>query len=262
MSETAARFGDIRDALDLTGKVAIVTGASAGLGVAMARALGQAGADVALAGRREAELKATAEIVRAAGARALPVPTDVTDPVACRDLVQQTVRAFGRLDILVNNAGVAAAVPALRESREEFRRVVALNLEACFWMAQEAARAMEEGASIINISSALALTTAGLPQAAYSASKAGVLGLTRDLAQQWSPRRGIRVNAICPGLFASDMTKQYPEGYTDQLIERRSLVRRAGHPDELAATVVFLAGAGAGYITGATLVVDGGMSIT
>ena len=92
------------------------------------------------------------------------MPTDVTDPVACRDLVQQTVRAFGRLDILVNNAGVAAAVPALRESREEFRRVVALNLEACSWMAQEAARAMEEGASIINISSALALTTAGLPR--------------------------------------------------------------------------------------------------
>jgi NAD(P)-dependent dehydrogenase (short-subunit alcohol dehydrogenase family) len=140
--------------------------------------------------------------------------------------------------------------------------VLALNLEACFWMAQEAARVMGEGGSIINISSALALTTAGLPQAAYSASKAGVLGLTRDLAQQWTPRRGIRVNAICPGFFASEMTEQYPEEYVERLIATRALVPRPGHPDELAATVVFLAGAGAGYLTGSTLVVDGGMSIT
>src|SRR5713226_4701209 len=120
---------------------------------------------------------------------------------------------------------------------------------------------MKPGSSIINISSVLGITTAGLPQAAYSATKAGLIGLTRDLAQQWTGRKGIRVNAIAPGFFRSEMTNQYRPGYVAEQMHR-VLVGRMGDPAELAATMVFLASDAAGYITGQTLVVDGGFTIT
>jgi NAD(P)-dependent dehydrogenase (short-subunit alcohol dehydrogenase family) len=120
---------------------------------------------------------------------------------------------------------------------------------------------MQPGSSIINISSVLALTTAGLPQAAYSSSKAGLIGMTRDLAQQWTGRKGIRVNAIAPGFFESEMTEQYPDGYLD-MMKLRVPAGRPGQPAEAAATVVFLASDAAGYITGQTLPVDGGVTIT
>ncbi|WP_026910459.1 SDR family NAD(P)-dependent oxidoreductase [Patulibacter minatonensis] len=251
----------INELFSLEGKVAIVTGASAGLGVACAKGLAEAGADVVVAARRAEALRETAALVEARGRRALAVPTDVSDPDACAALVAAAVAEFGRVDVLVNNAGVGTAVPALKETPDQFRQVIDLNLNGCYWMAQEAARAMTDGGSIINISSVLALTTAGLPQAAYTASKAGLLGLTRDLAQQWSRRKDIRVNAICPGFFPSEMTEQYQDGYLDGMTERAPM-GRGGKPEELAATVVFLAGAGAGYITGATVVVDGGIAIT
>ncbi|MEV4418969.1 SDR family oxidoreductase [Patulibacter sp. NPDC049589] len=250
----------IDELFSLHGKVAIVTGASAGLGVACAKGLAEAGADVVVAARRADKLQATVELVESTGRRALAVPTDVSDPEACAALVARAKDEFGRVDVLVNNAGIGTAVPALKETPEQFRGVIDLNLNGCYWMAQEAARAMTDGGSIINISSVLALTTAGLPQAAYTASKAGLLGLTRDLAQQWSRRRDIRVNAICPGFFPSEMTEQYADGYMDGVTER-ALLGRGGRPEELAATVVFLAGAGSGYITGATIVVDGGIAI-
>jgi NAD(P)-dependent dehydrogenase (short-subunit alcohol dehydrogenase family) len=240
--------------------VAIVTGASSGLGVAAATALAAAGADVALGARRTDGLAATARAVEALGRRALVVGTDVTDPAACEHLASAAKEELGRVDALLNNAGVASAVPALRESPEEFNRVVDVNLTGCFQMATAAARQMDEGGSIVNVSSVLGLTTAGLPQAAYASSKAALLGLTRDLAQQWGSRRGIRVNAICPGFFPSEMTGQYAEGYLDKMMER-VLLARSGTPEEFAATVVFLAGPGAGYITGATIVVDGGVTI-
>jgi NAD(P)-dependent dehydrogenase (short-subunit alcohol dehydrogenase family) len=240
--------------------VAIVTGASSGLGVAAATALARAGADVALGARRTGGLVETAKAVEALGRRALVVGTDVTDPAACEYLAVKAKEELGRVDVLLNNAGVASAVPALRESPEEFNRVVDVNLTGCFQMATAAARQMDEGGSIVNVSSVLGLTTAGLPQAAYASSKAAVLGLTRDLAQQWSGRRGIRVNAICPGFFPSEMTGQYREGYLEKMMER-VLIGRSGKPEEFAATVVFLAGPGAGYITGATIVVDGGVTI-
>jgi NAD(P)-dependent dehydrogenase (short-subunit alcohol dehydrogenase family) len=240
--------------------VAIVTGASSGLGVAAATALARAGADVALGARRTGGLVETAKAVEALGRRALVVGTDVTDPAACEYLAVKTKEELGRVDVLLNNAGIASAVPALRESPEEFSRVVDVNLTGCFQMATAAARQMDEGGSIVNVSSVLGLTTAGLPQAAYASSKAALLGLTRDLAQQWSGRRGIRVNAICPGFFPSEMTGQYREGYLEKMMER-VLIGRSGKPEEFAATVVFLAGPGAGYITGATIVVDGGVTI-
>jgi NAD(P)-dependent dehydrogenase (short-subunit alcohol dehydrogenase family) len=251
----------VLNAFRLDGKVAVVTGASSGLGVAFAQALAEAGADVALGARRAERLQDTKALVEAAGRRAIAVATDVARPEDCTGLVEAAVRELGRVDILVNNAGVGTAVPATRETPEQFRDVIDVNLNGAYWMAQAAGRVMEPGSSIINISSILGITTAGLPQAAYSASKAGLIGLTRDLAQQWTGRKGIRVNAIAPGFFASEMTDQYPPEYLE-MMKFRMLAGRTGDPRELAATVVFLAGPGAGYITGQTLPVDGGLTIT
>ena len=250
----------VLDLFRLDGKVAIVTGASSGLGVAFAQALAEAGADVALGARRVDRLADTAALVEAAGRRALAVETDVADPASCQALVDATVERLGRVDVLVNNAGVGTAVPATRESPEEFRRVIDVNLHGCYWMAQACGRVMGPGSSIVNVSSVLGLTTAGLPQAAYASSKAALIGLTRDLAQQWTGRKGIRVNAVAPGFFVSEMTDQYPDGYLDLQLQRIPSGRK-GDPQELAATVVWLASDAGGYVTGQTVAVDGGMTI-
>src|SRR6201995_1692241 len=196
----------IMDRFRLDGKVAIVTGASSGFGVAFAHALAQAGADVALCARRIERLQDTKSMVAGIGRRAIAVATDVSDPAACQAFVDEAVRQLGRVDVLINNAGVGAAVPALRESPEEFQAVLAVNLSGAYWMGEAAARAMTAGGPIVNLSSIAAITSLGLPQAAYSASKAGLIGLTRDLAQQWTGRRGIRVNAVLPGIFETEMT--------------------------------------------------------
>jgi NAD(P)-dependent dehydrogenase (short-subunit alcohol dehydrogenase family) len=244
----------------LAGRVAIVTGASSGLGVAFAQGLAEAGADLVLGARRADRLDVTRELVEAAGRRAITVPTDVSSPSDCQALVDAAMAGFGRVDVLVNNAGIGTAVPAVRETPEEFEQVLDVNLNGCYWMAQACGRVMRPGSSIINISSVLGLTTAGLPQAAYSASKAGLIGLTRDLAQQWSGRRGIRVNALAPGFFSSEMTEQYRPGYLKQQLKRVPM-GRMGDPAELATTVVFLASDAAAYVTGQTVAVDGGMTI-
>jgi NAD(P)-dependent dehydrogenase (short-subunit alcohol dehydrogenase family) len=251
----------VPDLFRLDGKVAIVTGASSGLGVAFAQGLAEAGADLVLGARRVDRLADTAELVEAAGRRALTVATDVADPDSCSNLVALAMEEFGRVDVLVNNAGIGTAAPATREAPDDFRRVIDVNLNGCYWMAQACGRVMQPGSSIINISSVLGLTTAGLPQAAYASSKAGLIGLTRDLAQQWTGRKGIRVNAIAPGFFASAMTEQYPPGYLESQ-EPRILAGRKGDPAELAAAVLFLASDAGGYVTGQTLAVDGGMTIT
>ena len=256
-----AMTSPISDLFSLHGKVAVVTGASSGLGVAFAQGLAEAGADVALGARRVERLADTSTLVEAAGRRAVSVQTDVASPEDCQALVDRAMEEFGRVDVLINNAGIGTAAPATREQPEQFRKVIDVNLNGCYWMAQSCGRVMQPGSSIINISSVLGLTTAGLPQAAYAASKAGLIGLTRDLAQQWTGRKGIRVNAIAPGFFASEMTDQYPEGYLESQGPRIPAGRQ-GDPRELAATAVFLASDAAGYITGQTLAVDGGMTIT
>lgn len=245
----------------LAGKVALVTGASSGLGVAFARSLAEAGADLVLAARRTDRLDETRAMVEGLGRRALAVQTDVSRPDDCTAAVQAALDEFGAVDILVNNAGVGTAVPATQETPEQFRSVIDVNLNGCYWMAQACGRVMKRGSSIVNISSVLGLTTASLPQAAYCASKAGLLGLTRDLAQQWTGRKGIRVNALAPGFFESEMTDGLPPGAME-IITKRAPAGRIGDPAELGAAVVFLASDAAGYITGQVLVVDGGLTIT
>jgi NAD(P)-dependent dehydrogenase (short-subunit alcohol dehydrogenase family) len=251
----------ITDMFRLDDRVAIVTGASSGLGVAFAEGLAEAGADLVLGARRVEKLEETAQLVREAGRRVLTLATDVADPAQCQSLVDAAMAEFGRVDVLVNNAGVGTAVPATHETPEQFRQVIDVNLNGCYWMAQACGRVMGPGSSVVNISSVLGITTAGLPQAAYAASKAGLIGLTRDLAQQWTGRKGIRVNAVAPGFFASEMTDTYPPGYLDAMGPRIPAGRQ-GDARELAATIVFLASDAAGYITGQTLPVDGGMTIT
>ncbi|MFD9634611.1 SDR family NAD(P)-dependent oxidoreductase [Streptomyces violascens] len=250
----------VLDLFRLDGRVAVVTGASSGLGIAFATALAEAGADVVLGARRIERLEAVRTAVEKLGRRALAVRTDVAEPEDCRALVDAAVQAFGRVDILVNNAGISSEQSATEETPEQFREVVDINLNGSYWMAQAAGAVMAPGSAIVNVSSILALVTGGLPQAAYSASKAGLLGLTRDLAQQWTPAKGIRVNALAPGLFTSPMTDGYAEGYVEAMMPR-VLSGRVGQPEELAAALVFLVSDAASYVTGTTLVVDGGTHI-
>jgi NAD(P)-dependent dehydrogenase (short-subunit alcohol dehydrogenase family) len=171
----------VLDRFSLAGKIALVTGASSGLGAGFAVALAQAGADVVLAARRLDRLEAISGEIEKLGRSALAAPADVTDPEACRAVVQAAVGRFGRLDVLINNAGLGTAVPALRETPEQFREVIDVNLMGAYWMAQAAAQVMPPGSAIVNVASVLGLIKSSLPQAAYAASKAGLIGLTRDL---------------------------------------------------------------------------------
>ena len=250
----------VLERFSLAGRVALVTGASSGLGAGFAVALAQAGADMVLAARRQDGLEAARREVEKLGRSALAVPADVTDPGACRAVVQAAAGRFGRLDVLVNNAGMGTAVPALREDPEQFRQVIDVNLMGAYWMAQAAASVMPPGSSIVNIASVLGLVKSFWPQAAYAASKAGLIGLTRDLNQQWSGRRGIRVNAVAPGYFRSEMTDQIPPDKLREFVASTSTLGRMGEQHELDAVIVFLASPASSYIAGVTLAVDGGMS--
>ncbi len=247
------------DRFRLDGKVALVTGASSGLGVSFAEGLAEAGADVAICARRAGRLQATRERVEAHGGRCVAVEADVSKPEDCEGLVAEAAGELGHVDVLVNNAGVGTAVPATRETPEEFRKVIDINLNGSYWMAQAFARAAGVGGgAIVNIGSVLGSTTAGLPQAAYASSKAAIIGLTRDLAQQWTGRKGIRVNALAPGFFPSEMTDDLRPDYLERVVARIP-AGRMGDPRELVPAVVFLAGDASSYVSGVVLPVDGGL---
>ena len=254
-------MSSILDSFSLAGKVAIVTGASSGLGVAFATGLAEAGADIAICARRVEKLEETKAQVLERSRRCIAVQADVSNPDDCNRVVAETVDQLGKVDVLINNAGIGTAVPATRETPDEFRRVIDINLNGSYFMAQACGRAMREGGSIVNIGSVIGSTSAFLPQAAYASSKAAIIGLTRDLAQQWTGRKGIRVNALAPGFFKSEMTDQYQEGYVEQMMFRVP-AGRMGEPHELVAAAIFLASDASSYVTGAVLPVDGGILTT
>ncbi|GAB3141470.1 glucose 1-dehydrogenase [Amycolatopsis stemonae] len=243
------------DLFRLDGRTVLVTGASSGLGAGFARALSQAGADVVLVARREEPLRLLAKEL----GNATVVVADVSDPDDCARAAQAAMDAFGRLDGLVNNAGLGSAVSALKETPEGFRKLIDVNLNGVFWMAAACAPLMPRGSAIVNVSSVLGLIAPRFPQAAYAASKAGVLGLTRDLAAEWSGRRGIRVNALCPGYFDSEMTADGSE-VLREMVARQSMLGRFGEQSELDPALLFLLSPASSYVTGTTLTVDGGLT--
>jgi NAD(P)-dependent dehydrogenase (short-subunit alcohol dehydrogenase family) len=258
-AEGSAADGVLRS-FRLDGRVALVTGASSGLGVAFAEALVQAGAAVAIGARRVERLAETQRRLEAIGGRVLRSACDVTDPHQCDRFVAQAVEHFGRVDILVNNAGIGAAVPATRETPEHFRSLVQTNLEGAYWCAQAFARTARPGAVIINVASTLGLRPVPMPQAGYVASKAALIGLTRDLALQWTGRKGIRVNALAPGFFPSEMSDRV-EDAERAMVEAATPFGRFGRTEELTPALVFLASDASAYMTGTTLAVDGGLSM-
>ena len=249
----------VHDPFSVEGRVAVVTGASSGLGARFARVLAEHGARVVLAARRADRIRALATELGAD--RALAVETDVAVEAQVRTLVDTAVSHFGALDVLVNNAGISNVAPAAEESTDDFRRVVDVNLVALFTACREAARVMlpRGRGSIVNVASALGLTAIGrIPQASYTASKGGVVNLTRELGAQWA-RHGVRVNAIAPGWFPSEMTVgMFEDERSMRYIERTVPIRRPGREEELDGVLIFLASDASSYVVGQTLAVDGG----
>ena len=246
----------VLDLFRLDGRVVIVTGASSGLGVSFAQAFAEAGADLMLGARRAARLTETAALVEAAGRRASTRKTDVADPEQCQQLVDAAMAQFGRVDVLINNAGVGTAVPATRESAEEFRAVIDVNLNGSYWMAQACGRVMKPGSAIINIASVLGLTTGGLPQAAYSASKAGVIGLTKSLGRELA-RNNISVNCIAPAIIETELLEQFSKEHQD-LIASMIPMGRMGKVEAAAALVAWLCSPDCSFSTGAVYDMSGG----
>ncbi|MDA0160322.1 glucose 1-dehydrogenase [Solirubrobacter ginsenosidimutans] len=241
----------------LDGRVAIVTGASSGLGARFARVLENAGATVVAAARRTDRLEALAE----AAPNIHAFTCDVASDDALQALVEHTVGEHGRIDVLVNNAGISAASPAETEPLHAFRDVLAINTTSVFALSQLTGRVMLEqrSGSIVNLASIFGLVaSAPVAQASYNASKAAVVNLTRELACQWA-RRGIRVNALAPGFFASEMTEElWADERSMQWIRRNTPAGRPGEPHELDGALLFLASDASSYVTGHTLAVDGG----
>ncbi len=253
----------IQQLFDLSGRAAIVTGGSRGLGLEIAEGLAEAGASLMLCARREQWLTPAIDALRKRGVRVEGRVCDVADPQQVQDVVSDTIAKLGRVDILVNNAGVSWGERPEAMPLDQWRRVLDKNLTGSFLFAQAAGREMlkAKSGSIINIASVAGLRSAthGPHYAGYVASKAGLMGLTRELAASWGPR-GIRVNAIAPGFFHSRMADPVI-GLIEPALKSRNPIPRVGAAGELKGVAVFLASNASSYITGQIIAVDGGATI-
>tara|TARA_R110000787_G_scaffold16622_68_gene51939 strand:- start:18923 stop:19687 length:765 start_codon:yes stop_codon:yes gene_type:complete len=243
---------------DLTGKTALVTGASGVLGAHFARVLATAGASVALAARRTDRLESLADDITAAGGSAFSVSMDVTDAASVEAAFAGVAAALGPVDILVNNSGIAKTAPALSLSDDDWTSVVDVNLNGAFRCAQSAARQMKQngGGVIINIASILSFrVTAQVP--AYAATKAGLVQMTHALALEWA-RDNIRVNALAPGYIATDINSDFFASPAGEAMIKRIPQRRLGQPADLDGPLLLLASDASAYMTGSVITADGG----
>jgi NAD(P)-dependent dehydrogenase (short-subunit alcohol dehydrogenase family) len=248
-------------AFRLDGKVALVTGASAGIGEALALGLAGAGAQVVVTARRQERLDALVERIRATGGDALAVACDIASAAEVDRLVGAALARFGHVDVLVNNAGFVEVVPAESEPLDTFEAVVDVNLVGAFRCAQRCGREMlaQGSGAIVNVASILGVVGVGqIPQASYAASKGGLVNLTRELAAQWA-RRGVRVNALAPAWFPSEMTAEmFADERSQEWMKQRTPLGRPGRVEELVGPLLFLASDASSYVTGHVLLVDGG----
>ena len=254
---------NVKDLFDLTGKTAIVTGGSRGIGKEMAEGLAEAGANLMLCARRAEWLDETVAEFASRGFDVAGFTCDVTKPDEVQAVVDETVAKFGSVDILVNNAGVSWGAMPEEMTLDQWQKVIDVNLTGCFLFAQAVGREMlkNNNGSIINIASIAGLRSSanGPFYAGYAASKAGLIGLTRELAASWG-RRGIRVNAIAPGFFHSRLADAVIDIY-ERSIQENNVIPRVGEEGELKGVTVFLASGASSYITGQTIAVDGGMTV-
>jgi NAD(P)-dependent dehydrogenase (short-subunit alcohol dehydrogenase family) len=245
----------------LNGKVAVVTGAGRGIGRTIALGLAEAGADVVVAARTQAEIEKTAEAIRGMGRRSLAVPTDTTDLESVRNLASRSLEEFGKIDILVNNAGRGGTVPFLKLSVEDWDNMLAINLKGYFLCTQVIGGYMFKARSgrVINVSSIMG--SCPMPfMAHYAASKGAIDAMTKSLAQEWASR-GITVNAIAPSYFLTEITRSaYEDEATNRLISSKTPLGRWGELHELVGLVVYLASDASSYMTGAVIPLDGGWS--
>jgi NAD(P)-dependent dehydrogenase (short-subunit alcohol dehydrogenase family) len=246
----------------LSGKVAVVTGASRGLGRAIAVAFAEAGADVAVAARAKAELEETAQQAGRHGVRALALPTDVTSYPAVERLMTQTVAELGRLDIVVNNAGIAKVAPLAEAALEDWRAILDVNLSGVFHGCRAAAPYLigQKSGKVINLASVLAAVA--LPgYTMYAATKGAVIALTRTLAVEWA-RHNVQVNAIAPGWFVTDMNEAaFADPRIHERLTRDIPARRTGRLEEIGPLALYLAGPGSEFMTGQTIFLDGGHTV-
>ena len=255
----------LKELFDLSGRVALVTGGSRGLGQEMAEGLAEAGASLMVLARREQWLTPTIDEFRERGFKCEGTICDVSKPADVQEAVDKTIRAYGQIDILVNNAGITWGAPAEEMPLDKWQLVLEVNLTGAFLFSQRVGREMlkRKSGSIINVASVAGLrgsTESGQHIIGYVAAKGGLMAMTRELAAKWA-RRGIRVNAIAPGFFPSRMTEKVLEAAQEQ-IEASVPMGRVGREGELKGVAVFLASGASGYMTGHTLVVDGGGTIS